>query len=107
MRDEEKTREQLAAELDTMRQKAAELERWGKELKQTGKGLQEYATNIVDCSIDMIIAVDLDRNITEFNRAAQENFGYQRDEILGKHVSILYVNSREGSEIHKTIITQG
>ena len=107
MRDEEKTREQLTAELVAMRRKAAELERWGKELKQTEKGLQEYATNIVDSSIDMIIAVDLDRNITEFNRAAQEIFGYQRDEILGKHVSVLYVNSREGSEIHQTTITQG
>ena len=107
MRDEEKTREQLLAELAAMRRKAAELERWGKELKRTEKGLQEYATNIVDCSLDMIIAVDLDRNVTEFNRAAQENFGYRRDEILGKHVSILYVNSREGSEIHQTTITQG
>jgi two-component system NtrC family sensor kinase len=57
---------------------------------------QEYARNLIDCSLDMIIAVNNQRKIVEFNRAAQRTFGYAPEEIIGKHVSILYANPDEG-----------
>ena len=47
---------------------------------------QEYAYNLINSSLDMIISVDQDGRIIEFNRAAQEAFGYSKAEILGRHL---------------------
>ncbi|HPQ52309.1 MAG TPA: PAS domain S-box protein [Spirochaetota bacterium] len=68
---------------------------------------KEFAQSIIDSSMDIIIAVDNDRRITEFNRAAQEAFGYSREEMLGKHVNILYADELEGETIHTTTIHDG
>lgn len=68
---------------------------------------REFAQNIIDSSMDIIIAVDNDRLITEFNHAAQEAFGYTREEMLGEHVSILYADSLEGETIHTTTLHDG
>lgn len=66
------------------------------ERKNTEAALRssrEYASNIIDSSLDMIVAVDRNRCITEFNKSAQETFGYTRDEVIGKHVGMLYSQS--------------
>jgi PAS domain S-box-containing protein len=51
--------------------------------------------------MDMIIAVDRDRRIIEFNRAAEETFGYSRGEVLGKDVGILYADPERGVTINR------
>ncbi len=51
---------------------------------------KKYAESLINSSTDMIIAVDLERHIYEFNKRAQEIFGYTKDEILGKPVDMLY-----------------
>lgn len=68
---------------------------------------KDYARNIIGCSLDMIIAVDNKRTITEFNRAAEESFGYTREEVVGKHVDLLYADPMEGIAVHKKTITNG
>ena len=68
---------------------------------------QEYTRNLIESSLDTIIAVDMNRKIVEFNRAAQDTFGYRPQEILGQHIDILYVDPREGQEIHNTTVEQG
>ena len=68
---------------------------------------QEYASNVIDSSVDMIIAVDTDRYIVEFNQAAEETFGYRRDEVIGTPVGILYANPQEGRTVHNTTVVQG
>ncbi len=68
---------------------------------------QTYAGNIVESSLDMIIAVDLKRHIVEFNRAAQRAFGYRIEEVLGKHVDMLYADTDEASLISKTTLESG
>jgi PAS domain S-box-containing protein len=70
------------------------------------KAAQEYAQSIINSSLDMIIAVDKNRNIIEFNRAAEETFGYTIKELLGKHVSILYADQEESNTVHKTTVEQ-
>ena len=50
----------------------------------------QYARSIVDSSLATIVAVDRDRRILEFNPAAERAFGYQREEVLGKSVNLLY-----------------
>ncbi|MBI3003832.1 MAG: PAS domain S-box protein [Ignavibacteriales bacterium] len=80
------------------------------ERKRTEEALrlsQEYARNIIDSSLDMIIAVDKDRKIIEFNLAAQETFGFTREEILGKDVGTLYATPGDSREVHKNTVHKG
>lgn len=72
------------------------------ERKQTEEELRktkEYVQNIIDCSLDMIVTVDKDRRIVEFNKAACETFGYSKEEVVGKSVQILYANEDEGLRV--------
>ncbi|MCX6295166.1 MAG: PAS domain S-box protein [Bacteroidetes bacterium] len=60
---------------------------------------QKYTRLIINGSIDMICASDRKGLITEFNQAAQATFGYTVNEVLGKHVSMLYEDPKERIKI--------
>jgi PAS domain S-box-containing protein len=75
--------------------------------EEAKRASQEFARNIIDSSIDMIIAVDRDRKIIEFNRAAQEAFGYASEEILGQDIQILYADREEGVRINEEVRAKG
>ncbi|MBF0458037.1 MAG: PAS domain S-box protein [Nitrospirae bacterium] len=66
--------------------------------------LCHYAQDLIDSSIDMIVAVDMDRTIIEFNKAAEEVFGYEAQEVLGQKVDILYNDPAEGHEVYKSLV---
>ncbi len=78
-----------------------------KQAEEALRASEEYTRNIIASSLDTIIAVDMERYITEFNRAAQETFGYRPEEILGKHVDVLYADPQEGFQVHRTTIEKG
>jgi PAS domain S-box-containing protein len=78
-----------------------------KRAEERLKTAQEYAQSIISSSLDMIIAVDKNRTIIEFNKAAEATFGYEVKEILGKHVNVLYANPDEGMKVYKTTIENG
>lgn len=65
------------------------------------KSAREYAQNIIDSSLDMIISVDNDRRIVEFNKAAEAGFGYRKEEVVGKSVDILYADIGEGRKLRE------
>ncbi|MFC1543211.1 PAS domain S-box protein [Candidatus Neomarinimicrobiota bacterium] len=67
----------------------------------------EDVRGIIDSSLDMIIAVDNKRRITEFNHAAEETFGYSREKVLGKHVNILYADPKEGLAVYRNTVLNG
>lgn len=80
------------------------------ERKRVEEALQEseqYARSIIDSSLDMIITVDNERRIVEFNKAAQEIFGYTREEVIGKHFNLLYANPVEGQDVHQLTFELG
>ncbi|MFQ6616588.1 MAG: PAS domain S-box protein [Fidelibacterota bacterium] len=82
----------------------------GSERRRAEGGLRtskEYTENLIRSSLDMIIAVDNRRRITEFNKAAEETFGYSRGEVLGKNVNILYADEKQGLSVHKTTVRKG
>ena len=66
------------------------------------RSAREYAQNIIDSSLDMIITVGVDRKIVAFNRAAEAAFGYRREEIVGKPVSLLYADAEEEQRMMTT-----
>ncbi|HUU41651.1 MAG TPA: PAS domain S-box protein [Desulfatiglandales bacterium] len=87
-----------------------ELEQEVIRLKQEKRALrlsQDYFRNVIYKSPNIIITVDLDRRIVEFNKAAEENFGYPKSDIIGKKIDILYANPSEGLEVHRKTCEQG
>jgi PAS domain S-box-containing protein len=78
-----------------------------KRVQDALKTSQDYARSIIDSSMDMVIAVDLDRHIIEFNKAAEQTFGYSKEEVIGKHIHILYADADMGMRVHKEIEKSG
>jgi len=78
-----------------------------KRAEEALRASEEYARSVIENSLDTIITVDMERRIVEFNKAAQETFGYRAEEILGKHVDALYLDPQEGIDVHRTTVEQG
>gem|GEM_PF-644710 len=68
---------------------------------------KDYAESIINSSLDMIVSVDMERCIIAFNKAAQQAFGYQPDEVLGQPVHLLYADPAVGTGIHHHALTDG
>ncbi|HDR15940.1 MAG TPA: PAS domain S-box protein [Desulfobacteraceae bacterium] len=67
-----------------------------RELRET----KEFLENIMESSVDGIVTTDLKGHITYVNRAMEEILQYEREELLGRHVSSIYVRGiREAREI--------
>lgn len=71
---------------DFTRRKALE-----RELRET----KEFLENVMESSVDGIVTTDLDGKISYLNRAMEYLLGYHKEELLGKHVSKLYVRGIE------------
>lgn len=88
----EQLRAQIAEETNfSLQQEIFERKHAERTLQQT----QKYTRLLIESSLDMICASDKEGYITEFNAAAEKTFGYDRMEVIGRHVSILYANSPE------------
>ncbi len=100
----EQLRAQIAEETNLQLQREIiERRKLMKELLRTEK----FTKSIIDSSLDMIVATDIDHHINEFNKAAEKTFGYQKDEVLGKHVSMLYPDNSEFSKVVERIGKEG
>lgn len=64
----------------------------------------QYVGNLIDSSLDIIIAVDHDRRIIEFNKRAQEVFGYDKSEVLGRHIEVIYGDDEQSRQIHQAML---
>jgi PAS domain S-box-containing protein len=60
---------------------------------------QQFTASLIENSLDMIIALDQERRIIEFNPAAERTFGYSRGEVIGRDVSMLYAEPKEGEKV--------
>ncbi len=57
---------------------------------------------MIESALDIIIAVDMESRIVEFNSAAERCFGYARDEVLGQPVGMLYAEPPVGWRVRGT-----
>lgn len=55
---------------------------------EVSKG-KTYIENLVENAADLIITTDLEDHILTWNRGAEVLFGYCKEEVIGKHLSIL------------------
>jgi len=95
---------------EQLESKIRELEQEVKKGKRSEKALREardYAQSIIEGSLDMIVGVGKDRRIVEFNPAARKTFGYGKEEVLGKHVDLLYHDKAEGKRISEQVLKGG
>ncbi|MHB1049999.1 MAG: response regulator [Bacteroidota bacterium] len=112
-KSEEKLREShalLEQHSEKLEKINAELKREVEQHKKTVEALrlsEQYSRSIINCSLDMIITVDTERRIVEFNSSAQKIFGYSRDEVVGKNISMLYADSNEGQQMHSRTLDNG
>lgn len=74
--------------------------------RQLGFAIERHAaeaaahrlTALVESSSDAIVAKDLDGIITDWNPGAQQLFGYTREEIIGRSVTLLIPEERQAEE---------
>jgi diguanylate cyclase (GGDEF)-like protein/PAS domain S-box-containing protein len=91
--------------------RSGDVARGGKVLVSRPEGMRKevhrYSFNIIESSLDIIIAVDTGRRIIRFNKSAQKTFGYREEEVLGLQVDILYDDPDEGVKIHRRVCENG
>lgn len=78
-----------AAEEELCRQHEASVAaRAAKEVLPTGEAHQRA---ILDAALDCIISMDHEGTIIEFNRSAEQTFGYRRAEVMGRKLAELII----------------
>ncbi|MDX1587776.1 MAG: PAS domain S-box protein [Oleiphilaceae bacterium] len=56
-------------------------------LFQGGKG--RHLQEVLEQALDAVVSIDTHNNVTFFNRAAEQLWGFERSEVLGKNVKML------------------
>ena len=79
---------ELASSFDYM---TSELQTTLRELRSTS----DYLWGIVENSADAIITVDPSGLIKTFNSGAEQTLGYDRDEVIGKEIEMLFSDPNE------------
>lgn len=98
----ERSRAEIAEELNAV------LKSEIKEHKKTQRKLLEaesYSRNIIDSSLDFIIAFDMEGNVQEFNLAAQDLFNYGFKDVLKKKDKDFF-NSTKSYEKLKRVLEE-
>lgn len=99
----ERMRAQLAEEINQI------LKHEIREHKVTQRELEasrNFNEAVIESSMDMIIAEDENGKISVFNKAAEKQFGYKRDEVLGKTTEMLFVDKQEYRRVRKNLTSQ-
>ncbi len=60
---------------------------------------------VFEASMDSILFIDEDGRIVEFNRASEDTFGYDREEVIGKEMTEVFVPG-ESRERHRANLTR-
>jgi PAS domain S-box-containing protein len=100
----EKLRAEIAEEANKILKSEIE---YRKQIEQQLEENRKFTQNLIDSSLDMIIASDKEGKIIEFNKAAELSFGYLKKEIIGKPINILYKNKAELNQVTKQLETKG
>ncbi|MCS6926296.1 MAG: PAS domain S-box protein [Candidatus Binatia bacterium] len=110
MEEQGKSKEQLLQEISALRQRVATLEIQAQEWARGERALRaakKYAETLITSALDIIIACDAERKIVEFNPAAERAFGYDKAEVLGRPVELVYASPEESSRIEACIAADG
>jgi PAS domain S-box-containing protein len=74
-----------------------------REMEMELRTTKDFLENLIDNSIDAIVAADMSGNIMLFNKGAEKVYGYRAEEVIGRlHVSELYPD-RGANEIMRQL----
>lgn len=76
-------------------------------MQEALRASRRFARSLVDSSLDVIIAVDQQGRITEFNPAACLKFGYEAEQVLGERTTMLYASTDEYQRIQHKLNQHG
>ncbi|HEX2959511.1 MAG TPA: diguanylate cyclase [Chitinispirillaceae bacterium] len=79
----------------------------GKLLSRRFQNIAKYFESILQDSSDIIFTIDTEGFIMKFNIGSQTRFGYSQEEIVGKPLSHLFVNSKDEHNILSTVLLSG
>ncbi len=99
--DKERTKAELLTELEQLRGRVRELEAW-----RTQSGQACYS-DLFSESKDPIYVSSREGEILDVNRAAEDLFGYRRDELVGMNIGGLYANPHDREKFQREIETKG
>ena len=98
------SRAELAEETNkTLAKEIQEHERTQQELVKA----QEFTKNMINSSLDMIIATDITNKITQISPSSLQAFGYKEEEIIGKKSLVLYANKEDYDRVVEAIREKG
>lgn len=105
-----KTKDEIGDLANSINRMAEELENRTSELEFQRGELEEtknYLKNILEHSADIVITTDLNGNIVEFNKAAEEILEYSKEEVIGKPAEEFYLNKSERKNIMEIVNKNG
>ncbi|MBN1602688.1 MAG: diguanylate cyclase [Chitinispirillaceae bacterium] len=79
----------------------------GKLLSRRFQNIAKYFESILQDSSDIIFTIDTDGFIMKFNIGSQTRFGYSQEEIVGKPLTSLFVNSKDERKIICAVLRTG
>ncbi|MEK6655827.1 MAG: ATP-binding protein [Nitrospirota bacterium] len=109
-RIEVETKDEVGQVANSINRMAAELENSTNELQLQRKELEEtknYLRNILEHSADIVITTDLNGNVVEFNKAAEEMLEYKREEVIGRPADEFYIDKNERKDILDIVNKKG
>ncbi len=69
-------------------------------LEEVIRSSKDLLEGIIETATDAIVAIDARHRIVLFNRAAEQVFGYQAEEVLGQDLDLLLPPRLQGKHIH-------
>ncbi len=96
------TKDEIGNLANSINKMAAELENRTSELEFQRREVEEtknYLKNILEHSADIVITTDLNGNVVEFNRAAEEVLEYKKEDVIGKPADRFYLDKNERKNI--------
>ncbi|OQZ02115.1 MAG: hypothetical protein B6D34_12060 [Candidatus Brocadia sp. UTAMX1] len=77
-----------------------------KRAEEAVRSAKNYSEYLVACSLDMIVAANLELTITEFNPSAEKMFGYCKSEVVGKSIRMLFADAAESKQVIDKILKE-
>ena len=67
---------------------------------------EKYTRSLIDSSLDMIVACDTEFRITEFNKAAEEEYGRKRADMIQQDIALLFASQSDAEAFKATLKDQ-
>ncbi len=86
-----------------VQERTAELTIANVEIQET----RQYLEGLIESSPDAIMSTDKEGNVVLFNEGAEAILGFQREEIIGQRVSLVYESVERAKELMRLMRKQG